>query len=168
MGLFVAIIWIILVFILASTAKKRGRSYSAFFLISLFLSPLIGFIFLILIGENKEAIQKQNILNGISKICPFCANEIKKEAIVCQYCGKDLPKNESENEDEKNKQIYNEEEIMVDKEGRKWRKTSTKTGVIVPSYGLYGINGTEIVTGEGGEIWELVDDDDKESKEKKK
>ena len=28
---------------------------------------------------------------GLRK-CPFCANDIKKEAIVCQYCGKDVPK----------------------------------------------------------------------------
>ena len=25
------------------------------------------------------------------KICPFCKNEIKAAAIVCQHCGKDLP-----------------------------------------------------------------------------
>ena len=108
MGLIIGIIWIILVFVLASVAKGKGRSYGSFLAIGLFLSPLIGFIILLAMGENKEKIAENNISSGISRKCPFCANEIKKEAIVCQYCGRDLPKEEPIVEQVKEKIINNE------------------------------------------------------------
>jgi hypothetical protein len=95
MGLVAGIIWLVLVFVLASSAKKKGRSYGAFFALGFFFSPLIGFIILLIMGENKEKLAEESRSSGVTKKCPFCANDIKKEAIVCQYCGRDLPKIES-------------------------------------------------------------------------
>jgi len=55
------ILWLVLCFVVAAGANNRGRSYVGFFLISLFLSPLIGLIILLALGKNKDVIEKRNI-----------------------------------------------------------------------------------------------------------
>ena len=51
----------------------------------------IGIICLVA-GTNLRKKMKDEIDNSIK--CPFCANDIKKEATVCQFCHKDIPKQE--------------------------------------------------------------------------
>jgi hypothetical protein len=73
----------------------------AFSILWLFIDILVFFI---LKYDGKSAFQvsreKNETVNSKDtdvefKICPFCANKIKREAIVCQYCNRDLPKDNS-------------------------------------------------------------------------
>jgi len=86
MGYIVA--WAIAVVIAWMIGTARGREAAGFFL-GVFFGPL-GTIAALFLKPNAKKVEAAALSSGELKKCPYCAELIKKEAVVCKHCGRDL------------------------------------------------------------------------------
>ena len=80
-------IWIIFAIVMGYWNKSRGNSFILAALLSLFLSPLVAGIIILVTKKNPRGIEKNSIVSGDMKKCPECAELIKTEAMKCRFCG---------------------------------------------------------------------------------
>jgi len=75
--------WLVLLglaIVVGIAASVRGRNGVGWFFLAVAITPLIaGLLVLVLPDANY------------SRKCPFCAELVRREAVVCKHCGRDLP-----------------------------------------------------------------------------
>ncbi|MCB4365425.1 hypothetical protein KIH07_16905 [Hydrogenophaga taeniospiralis] len=88
-GKMLPLIWFLLAIAVGVLASKRGRSGFGWFVIALLLSPLIGFVFVLIAKDLSTSAGAVNAApTGSTHVrCPACAEWVLPEASVCKHCG---------------------------------------------------------------------------------
>lgn len=81
------VFWAGFSFLVALMASKAGRSAFGYFVLSLFISPLLCFILLAIIGKAKAPYESGEPNPATHIKCPDCRELVIKDARVCKHCG---------------------------------------------------------------------------------
>ena|ERR1019366_6514395 len=76
------IIWILVSYFVARAADRKNRSFTSFFFIAFFVSPIVGAVIVAALPPSPEML----IEKGRRKACPTCAEAIMPAAVQCPHC----------------------------------------------------------------------------------
>ena len=82
------ILAVVLGLIPAAIAQSKGRNFFAWWIYGSALF-IVSLPHALMMKTDIQAIKTSKLQSGDSRKCPFCAEIIKREAVVCRYCGRD-------------------------------------------------------------------------------
>lgn len=89
------LVWVVFAVIVAIAASGRGRSGFGWFLLAVFISPLLAFILLLVLPKVGEAGLARDetgaaITPHTHVRCPDCKELVRRDARKCKHCGTSL------------------------------------------------------------------------------
>jgi len=84
----IVVAYVVLAVLVGLHASKKGQSTIKFLLISILLTPLMGFI--VLWFTPQDPAMRKNILAALRR-CSFCTKHVPVGLLRCPHCNKDVP-----------------------------------------------------------------------------
>lgn len=101
----------------ATIANSKGHNFVGWWLFGAFIF-IVALPVAILVAPKETPDFNKLGGGGATRQCPFCAETIKRDAVVCRFCNRDLPALESTNrylaDDEIKSLTYRQQRVLTD------------------------------------------------------